>query len=100
MMCAVLSGCPSKTPFVGTYEALDSEGGVTKKNVIELMENGKGVWRCCHGEVEFSWHIKGTELRINAKEGGVMVGALEKGAFTVAMPGQKTLRFARTERKE
>lgn len=87
--------CQSRDRYVGTYESSDSGDGTQKKNIIELMENGEGLWRCCDDEVQFVWYVKEDELRINTKEGGIMVGNLRDGAFTITLPGNKRLRFTR-----
>lgn len=91
---SVLFACNSTDRYIGTYQAIDTIGETRKENVIELMENGEGSWSCRDGgEVLFTWYVKGNELRINTKEGGIIVGKLENKSFTVALPGQKTLSF-------
>ena len=59
------------------------------------MENGEGSWECCGNEVLFSWYVKGNELRINTKEGGIMVGELQKESFIITLPGNKKLTFVK-----
>jgi len=85
--------CDSNDKYIGIYMATDHQAEKDKDNVIELMENGEGLWGCCQGEVSFTWYVKGKELRINTKEGGIMVGKLEKESFTIVLPGKKKLRF-------
>lgn len=92
--------CHSNDRYIGIYESLDRGDGTLKKNVIELLENGEGVWRCCDGEVPFIWYVKGRELRINTKEGGIMVGNLRDDAFTIILPGNKKLTFTRAASPE
>lgn len=93
----VFSGlaCHSSDSYVGTYQAVDTDEEPPKENFIELMENGEGFWACCDGEVPFTWYVKGSELRINTKEGGIMVGKLKKDSFTIQLPGKKMLSFAK-----
>jgi len=73
---------------------------VEKKNIIVLMKSGQGVWRCCEEdtdeEVPFSWNIKGKELRIYTKGGGVMTGELLRKSFVMALPERKALTFHKT----
>jgi len=59
--------------------------------------NGYGIWRVGDEEVPFSWHIKGDELRVNTKGGGVIVGAIENDAIRITLPGSKTLSFKKTQ---
>lgn len=93
LLVPVLFACNSTDSYIGTYQAIDTIGDTRKENIIELMENGEGSWCCGDGEVLFTWYVKGNELRINTKEGGIMVGKLENKSFTVTLPGQKTLSF-------
>jgi hypothetical protein len=88
-------GCNSTDSYLGTYQAIDITEEGPKENTIELMENGKGAWGCCDGEVLFTWYVKGKELRINTKEGGIMVGKLKNDSFSITLPGNKRLLFVK-----
>lgn len=88
-------GCNSTDSYIGTYEAIDMTRETNKENIIELMENGEGAWGCCDGEVLFTWYVKRDELRINTKEGGIMVGKLKKDSFTITLPGKRRLTFVK-----
>lgn len=87
--------CDSSENYVGTYRAIDITSAERTENTIELLENGEGAWGCCDGEVLFTWYVKKNELRINTKEGGIMVGEIKKNAFTITLPGEKTLTFVK-----
>lgn len=93
----VLGGfaCNSKDSYVGKYRAVNIAETDQKENYIELMENGEGTWNCCDGEVLFTWYVRNNELRINTKEGGIMVGKLKNDSFTITLPGKKTLTFVK-----
>ncbi len=64
---------------------------------MELKANGDGIWRVGDEEVPFSWYIKGGELRVNTRTGGVIVGTIENNAIHITLPGSKTLSFKRTQ---
>jgi hypothetical protein len=87
--------CNSTDSYIGTYQAIDTTRETNKENIIQLMENGQGTWGCCDGEVLFTWYVKDNELRINTKEGGIMVGQLGNESFTIALPGKKRLFFVK-----
>ncbi len=96
-------GCPacsSKDDYIGTYTAVDDDGPTHKENIIVLKESGQGTWKCCgeesDHEVSFSWTIKGKEMRIYTKGGGVMTGELRKHSFVMRLPERKTLTFHKT----
>lgn len=90
-------GCNATDSYIGTYEAIDK---TKEPHRIELMENGEGAWGCCEGEVLFTWYIKKNELRINTKEGGIMVGKLKKDSFMITLPGKKMLLFVKENAQE
>jgi hypothetical protein len=88
-----IAACGSKDKVVGSYQAegkdLPKQGGT----VIELKANGDGAWKSGGEEIPFSWYIKGGELRINTKGGGVLVGAFEKDTIHLTLPDNKEMIF-------
>jgi len=92
--------CHSPESYVGTYKAVNSSKGKAQENIITLLGDGEGTWACRDLQMDFSWYIKENELRINTKEGGVMVGRLEKNAFTITLPGDNKMVFERYEFSE
>jgi hypothetical protein len=96
LVCLVLAfgwACESKDRYAGAYEAQGKTGEVR----LELKANGQGAWIAGNQEVAFSWHIKAGDLRINTKEGGVIVGKIKGSAITIDLPGQKELLFKREQ---
>lgn len=96
LLCLALalgSACESSDKFVGAYSAQGRTGEVR----MELKANGKGSWLASNQEVSFSWHIKSGDLRINTKEGGVIVGKIEGSAIRIGLPGQKDLVFKKVQ---
>lgn len=92
LLCFFLTlflSCESRDKYAGAYEARDRAGEV----VIELKAGGEGVWISGYQETAFSWHLKGGELRINTKEGGVIVGKIQGDTIEVNIPGQKSMLF-------
>jgi hypothetical protein len=88
---ALCSACESSDKYAGTYTAQGKTGEVR----MELKANGQGIWTASNQDVSFSWHIKAGDLRINTKEGGVIVGKIEGNAIKINLPGQKELLFKR-----
>jgi hypothetical protein len=87
--------CSKTDKYIGKYQAIDITENGQKEHYVELMENGEGTWNCCEGEVLFTWYVKKNELRINTKEGGIMVGKWKDESFTITLPGKKTLTFVK-----
>jgi hypothetical protein len=91
LLLALCFSCESKDKYAGTYEAKDRPGEVR----LELKANGEGLWISGTQEVSFSWYLKSGELRINTKEGGVIVGQIKGDTIKVNIPGKKEMVFQR-----
>jgi hypothetical protein len=89
--------CGSKEQFIGTYKAAAGDSPKLVEMVIELKANGAGIWRLSDEEVSFAWDIKGSELRVNTKGGGVIVGAIEKDTIHINLPGTKMMSFKKIQ---
>jgi hypothetical protein len=81
--------CESKDRYAGTYEAQ----GEAEEVRLELKASGEGLWISGSQEVSFSWYIKSGELRINTKEGGVIVGEIQGDTIKISIPGKKEMAF-------
>ncbi len=91
----LVAACGSKDKVAGNYQAEGKDPPSDVATVIELKANGDGAWKSGGEEIPFSWHIKGGELRINTKGGGVIVGGLEKDTIHLILPGNKKMTFRR-----
>jgi hypothetical protein len=89
--------CGSKEKFTGTYKAAAGESPKQAEIMIELKDNGAGVWRVNDEEIPFAWYIKGGELRVNTKGGGVVVGTIEKDTIQISLPGTKMMYFKKVQ---
>jgi hypothetical protein len=85
--------CGSKDQLAGTYKAAEKDLPKQVETLVELKPNGDGAWKVGDEEVPFSWYIKDTELRINTKGGGVIVGSIEKDTIQMTIPGTKKMTF-------
>jgi len=90
---AICLSCESKDKYAGTYETKDKGGEVR----VELKANGEGVWVAGTQEVSFAWYIKGGDLRINTKEGGVLVGKIEGNAIRITLPVRGEMILKKTQ---
>ena len=90
---AICVSCESKDKYVGTYEAKDKRGEVR----VELKPNGEGVWIAGTQEVSFTWYIKGGDLRVNTKEGGVLVGKIEGDTIRITVPVRGEMVLKKTQ---
>jgi hypothetical protein len=92
-----MTGCGPSTAQVGTYTAEIKDSPRHNETTLELKETGVGVWRVGDDEVTFSWYVKGNELRLNTRNGGVIVGSLVKGVIHVSLPGSQELFFKKVK---
>ena len=95
LILALVAACGSRDQFIGTYRAEGKDLAKEAETTLELKANGDGAWKSSGEEIPFSWHIKGGELRINTKGGGVLVGGLEKDAIHLTLPGNRKMTFRR-----
>jgi hypothetical protein len=104
MLVAFLVSCESRDKYVGVYHA-EAKGSANQGEIIlELKENGDGLWRVSSDEVmgtfvevPFAWYIKRGDLRVHTKTGGVIVGKIDKDTIQMTLPGSKALIFTKTQ---
>jgi len=89
--------CESKERYAGKYTVV--EGGSPKQEEVflELKPNGEGIWVVGTQEVTFSWYIKKGDLRVNTKEGGVLVGKIKDDTFRITVPGRGEMLFKKSQ---
>ncbi|MBN2466968.1 MAG: hypothetical protein JXD19_02355 [Deltaproteobacteria bacterium] len=91
-----LFACGLREHCVGTYVAAEEVSGEHGEAVIELNEDGQGVWRVQTYEVFFRWSVKKNEVRLHTKEGGVIIGEMRNGTLYIELPGTKTVVFKKS----
>jgi hypothetical protein len=89
--------CGSKDKVAGVYKAEGKDSPKQVETLVELKPNGDGAWKIGDEEVPFSWYIKGAELRINTKGGGVIVGSIEGDTIQMTIPGTKKMSFKKSQ---
>jgi hypothetical protein len=97
LLLVLLVSCGSKDKFTGVYKAVEKDLPKQVETLVELKPNGDGAWKVGDEEVPFSWYIKGGELRINTKGGGVIVGSIERDTIQMTLPGTKKMVFKKIQ---
>ncbi len=97
LLLVLMISCGSKDQLIGTYKAEVKDSSKQAETVLGLKANGDGIWRVGDEEVPFLWYIKGGELRINTKGGGIIVGTVENGGIHITLPGSKALYFKKIQ---
>ena len=89
------SACDNRQKYIGLYRA--SEGGFQQESetTIELKDDGQGVWRLEDDEASFSWGLKGNEIRLHTKTGGVIKGIIKNNGIEIIIPNSKNIFFTK-----
>ena len=97
-MLLLLFSCDSRERYVGIYKAAPNDT-VKQEIILELKANGEGLWRVgskeTNPEIPVVWYLKRGELRVNTKEGGVIVGKIDKDTIQMTLPVIGPLTFRR-----
>jgi hypothetical protein len=97
-LCVVFSvSCESKEKYAGKYVAAQKDPSTKETIYLELKPSGEGSWMVGDREVSFSWEIKGGDLRVNTKEGGVLVGKIEGNTIRITLPIRGEIVFSKTQ---
>lgn len=100
LLCLCLAfavSCESKEKYAGRYAAVPKDASAKEKIYLELKPSGEGSWALGDKEVSFSWHIKGGDLRVNTKEGGVLVGKIEGNSIRITLPVSGEIVFNKSQ---
>jgi hypothetical protein len=94
---AFVVSCESKEKYAGKYTAVSKDPSKKETISLELKPSGEGSWALGDKEVSFSWYIKGGDLRVNTKEGGVLVGKIEGNTIKITLPVRGEIVFTKTQ---
>ena len=89
--------CGPSGRYTGTYVATGEVPPQHAGTMIELKEEGQGVWRTKNSEVSFRWSVQDKEIRLHTKEGGIIVGKIEKDTLTLLLPGERIMSFKKSQ---
>jgi hypothetical protein len=98
LLCALLItffSCTPKAEFAGIYRTDPATS--EKQSELELKEDGEGIWRVGDNEETFSWYVKGDEIRLNTKKGGVIVAKIHENSLDITLTPGKALSFKKAE---
>jgi hypothetical protein len=87
--------CGSKGEYAGLYKSQVAES--TRQPEIELKEDGEGIWRIEDNEESFTWYVKGGEIRLNTKQGGVIVAKIKDNTLEIVLPGRKKMSLKKVD---
>jgi hypothetical protein len=97
LLFTTVAGCGPGPQHAGTYIAEIKDSPHLSEATLQLKETGIGVLKVGDDEVTFSWLVKGNELRLHTRTGGVIVGSLDNRIIHLTLPGSKELFFKKVK---
>ncbi|SPD76150.1 conserved hypothetical protein [uncultured Desulfobacterium sp.] len=85
----VAISCTSKEAYEGVYAAQGGRSEKYSNSQLELKEKGVAVWSVPNDEVSFRWDVKGSEIWLSSKSGGIIIGKIKGDTIEVTLPGAK-----------
>lgn len=89
--------CAKKNNYTGTYVPHVKALPEYSETSIELKENGIGNWRIRNDEVSFRWDVRGEEIRLHTKSGGVIVGKIQGNTLEIALQDRNIKYYKRVK---
>jgi hypothetical protein len=89
------AGCGRSSPLAGQYEAAYGDDGRDRTIVLDLREGGQGAWTVDDASITFKWDVRGDEVLLHTRTGGVIRVAVGDGELTADLPGAGRLVFRR-----
>ncbi len=98
LLAVILGGalwaCTDQRVFEGTYTSNEAaqEGQIT----LTLCAGGEGTWDASMDTVAFRWKVRGAEIWLHTRTGGVVLGrVLDQNRLSVDVPGVGNVLFKR-----
>ncbi|MFO7727904.1 MAG: hypothetical protein R6X11_06215 [Desulfonatronovibrio sp.] len=88
------AGCSSQGNMAGKYRGTQEENSGVY-SVMELKDNGEGVWEHEDELVRFRWKVRGDEIWLHTQTGGVIRAPLTDGGFSMELPTAGSFEFVR-----
>lgn len=89
--------CAGEEKYIGTYKPTEKSLPEFSDICVELKKDGKGIRRAHDKEHFFEWEVKGREIRIHTRAGGILVAKMRHGILEVSLPGSKIIYLKRVE---
>ena len=97
VLALMVFACRSGTPMEGVYRADENGQEQGIRLSLELKEDGSGTWKAGEDEAPFRWQLKGREIRLATKAGGIIVGRIDGNVIHIELPGRQPLSFTRAD---
>ena len=88
-----LLACAPKASYEGKYAAVDPGAANPPEISIELKSNGQGIWQVQNDQADFTWSVRGAEIRLHLKSGGVISGRIVNSTIVMKLPEPGVITF-------
>ncbi len=92
----IVAGCAEHPDMVGVYQEV-SGAAPGSSSILKLEENKEGIWETNIDEISFRWSVKGQELWLHTKTGGVIIGRIIDQGFIIELPETGSFVFHRRD---
>lgn len=89
LVLMIMFACARDANVVGIYGSTEKSPPEFSDIRVEFKDGGEGIRRFRGEETHFEWQVKGNEVRIQTKAGGIIVGKIQKGEIAFSLPGPK-----------
>ena len=97
-LCLIFfQSCSSRDEFIGTYVSTGGDKADAAEIIIELNDDGKGVWKKRDETVFFGWEVHHKALRLHLKLGGVIIGEINRNSIEISLPGNENILFQKAK---
>ncbi|WP_028573606.1 hypothetical protein [Desulfonatronovibrio hydrogenovorans] len=92
LLLIVISACTDQSAMTGTYKGAEKDAPGVQSQIV-LKDNGEGTWETDIDLVQFRWKVRGSEIWLHTKTGGVILGTLTPDGFHLDLPNVGTFVF-------
>lgn len=83
----VLTNCGDTLPLAGKYKSQGDKSQERPDIMMTLEANGQGSWASEGDSAPFRWDLKGDEILLHTKSGGILQGKASGETLEISLPG-------------
>ncbi|MBL7213259.1 MAG: hypothetical protein KJ573_09140 [Proteobacteria bacterium] len=92
-LAIIVVSCGDKDKWAGKYLSTTSKNQQGPAISLELMADGNGSWATEEDSVSFKWEVRGNEVLLHTKSGGIIAGKIKGDSIEVNLPGMAPCQF-------
>ena len=79
--------CENRDRLVGSYEGYGDKSQWPSKSKLKFGADGQGSWSIGDNTVPFKWEMRGSDIWLHTKDGGVIEGRFKGDTIEINLPG-------------